>query len=482
MAQAVRSLACRMTVTAIMPVRVINLVVPLVSSATPEATAMRITDTAGCSPGRSGAVSRSIGESSLRPGNVDSTNDRSTPRIPPTRGSSPSTMAIRTTTTRTTITGRARSADESTACHAEFSFTDLVAAYFDCRRTKRNTYNALAFESDLEHNLRELYNELASGTYLPGRSICFVVTRPRPREVWAADFRDRVVHHLLYNHIAPAFYAAFIADSCACIPGRGTLYAARRLEAKVRSITQNWQRPAYYLKADVANFFVAIDKRVLWDLLEPRIIGTWWRELTQLILFHDPRADAVFQSTPAQFARIPPVKRLLLQPSHLGLPIGNLSSQFFANVYLDVLDQFVKHRLRARYYVRYVDDFVLLHESARWLNAALTEISALLAERLHLRLNATKTILQPVDRGVDIAGHVIKPWRRTMRRRTVNEALRRVRTLDLGEIFESANSYFGLLRQASHSHADRAQLANALRERGHVVNGAFTKTYRRRAQ
>lgn len=122
------------------------------------------------------------------------------------------------------------------------SFEDLVAAYFDCRRTKRNKPSALAFEQQLEHNLTKLHDELVAGAYQPGPSICFVVTRPKPREVWAAAFRDRVVHHLLYRKIAPRFERAFIADSCACIPGRGTLYAARRLEAKVRSATQS-QRP-----------------------------------------------------------------------------------------------------------------------------------------------------------------------------------------------------------------------------------------------
>ncbi|HBO82067.1 MAG TPA: reverse transcriptase, partial [Cupriavidus sp.] len=136
----------------------------------------------------------------------------------------------------------------------------MVAAYFDCRRRKRNTHSALVFEQRLERNLRDLHDELMDGSYKPGRSICFVVTRPKPREVWAADFRDRVVHHLLYNQIAPRFHASFIADSCACIPGRGTLYAAERLEAKVRSITQNWVHPAWYLKCDLANFFVSIDK------------------------------------------------------------------------------------------------------------------------------------------------------------------------------------------------------------------------------
>lgn len=103
------------------------------------------------------------------------------------------------------------------------------------------------------------------------------MTKPKPREVWAADFRDRVVHHLVYNRIAPRFHASFIANSCACIPGRGTLYAASRLEHDVRSVTANWARPAHYLKCDLANFFVAIDKATLRDQLARKVPAGWWR-------------------------------------------------------------------------------------------------------------------------------------------------------------------------------------------------------------
>ncbi|WP_457825106.1 RNA-directed DNA polymerase, partial [Staphylococcus aureus] len=122
---------------------------------------------------------------------------------------------------------------------------------------------------------------------------------------------------------------------------------------------------------------------------------------------------------------VPPHKRLTNQPAHLGLPIGNLSSQFFANVYLDELDQFVKHRLGCRHYIRYVDDFLLLHESAAWLNDAKSQIEAFLVDKLAARLNPKKTILQPIERGIDFVGQVIKPWRRTLRRRTFNDAIRR---------------------------------------------------------
>lgn len=354
-----------------------------------------------------------------------------------------------------------------------------MQAYLDCRRAKRNSASAQAFELDQERNLAQLRDELVAGTYRPGRSICFVITRPKPREVWAAEFRDRIVHHLLYNRVAPQIHARFIADSCACIPGRGTLYAARRLEAKIRSVTRNWSRPAHYLKCDLANFFVAIDKHVLRDLLARHITAPWWLQLAETILYHDPRRNYLYKGDPALLDRVPAHKRLTSQPAHLGLPIGNLSSQFFANIYLDALDQHVKHHIGARHYIRYVDDFVLLHESPQWLNAAREQIEAFLPARLHARLNPRKTILQPVDRGVDFVGHVIKPWHTRTRRRTFAEAVRRTAEAPSADLFATANSYFGLLRQATHSHHDRARLANAARRRGHCVNRDLTKTYRR---
>ncbi|MDE1008187.1 MAG: reverse transcriptase domain-containing protein [Paraburkholderia fungorum] len=388
-------------------------------------------------------------------------------------------MATPTTGTRTTKPARSPSADYY---DAPLSYEELAVAYFDCRRTKRNTRNALAFEWHLERNLYQLYVDLIEGTYKPGPSICFVVTRPKAREVWAADFRDRIVHHVLYNRIGPRFENSFIADSCACITGRGTLYAAKRLESKIRSITENWSRPAYYLKLDLANFFVSIDKRILRDQLGRKISEPWWLRLTETVLFHDPRTDFEFRGDPALLDRVPPHKRLTNQPDYLGLPIGNLSSQFFANVYLDVLDQRAKHVLGARHYIRYVDDFLFLHESADWLNAVLADVDAFLPERLGARLNPAKTILQPVDRGVDFVGHVIKPWVRSTRRRTVNEAIRRVARVNEEDFLPVANSYFGLLGQAPSSHHDRARIAKVVRYRGHVVNRAFTQTYRTRVK
>ena len=457
-------------VTTIMTERLINLVSPLAHKATD----MRTTDTTGSSRDRSGAFSPLIGASLL---GCDVDSDNKTLRTLTMPGIRISTMATRTTTTPTTSSEREPSADQC----ADFSFTELAQAYFDCRQHKRNTASALDFEQALERNLFDLYEELKDGSYRPGRSICFVITRPKPREVRAADFRDRIVHHLFYNRISPRFYAAFIPDSCACIPGRGTLYAAQRLESKVRSITQNWSKPAFYLKMDLANFFVAIDKGILRDLIAHRVTEPFWLQLAETILFHDPRLDFEYRGDVAKLNLVPAHKRLTNHPANLGLPIGNLSSQFFANIYLDRLDQFAKHQLRAKHYTRYVDDFVILHESAQWLNEALGSINQFMPEALNARLNPSKTILQPIDRGIDFVGQVIKPWRRITRRRTFNAAMDRVRTIDSADLFETANSYYGLLRQSSSSHHDRALLSNALRKRGHSIKSDLTKTYQRAA-
>jgi RNA-directed DNA polymerase len=452
-----------MTVKALMPVRNVNLVAPLAH----EATDKHVTDTAASVRARSGAAFDLIGES-LRDDGLESA--AKTSRTP---GSRTSTTATRTTTTRTTTTRREPSADSNL-------FPLLLEAYLDCRRTKRNSASALAFENHLESNLYELHDDLVSGAYRPGRSTCFVTVRPKPREIWAAGFRDRVVHHFIHNRISPSFYRSFTADSCACIPGRGTLYAAKRLEAQARSVTQSWSRHAFYLKLDLSNFFVAIDKSILRDQLLPRIDDAWWQSLTETVLFHDPRENVDVRSPASRMRLVPAHKSLFNAPADTGLPIGNLSSQFFANVYLDALDQFVKHQLRAPRYVRYVDDFVLLHESTDRLADWHQRIAAFLPERLHAQLNPRKTILQPVGRGIDFVGHLIRPWRREPRANALPNAIKRIGACDADE-FDQINSYFGLLRQSPASRHLRARLANAARDRGFCVDGDFTRVFRKGA-
>ena len=339
---------------------------------------------------------------------------------------------------------------EPPRCNVEIE--ELFQAYYDCRTRKRNTHNALAFELRLERNLMDLYQELRDGRYAPGRSLCFVVTHPKPREIWAASFRDRIVHHLLYNRIAPAFYRGFSVDSCACIPGRGTLYAVERLTRHLRSATQDWSRVRPVLQMDLANFFVSIDKAVLDGLLAARIADSYTLYLTRLLLHHDPTTAVHVRSTPALMRTIPPHKSLFTaRGAGRGLPIGNLTSQFFANVYLDPLDQFVKRELRQRYYVRYVDDLVIVAnpgQSRADLHAISERLSAFARDTLRAQFHPRKTHLQASDQGINFVGYIVRPWARYLRRRTLATARRKL-SGPLDNPVQTINSYLGLLRHTS---------------------------------
>ncbi len=332
-------------------------------------------------------------------------------------------------------------------------------AYFDCRRAKRNSINQLRFEVDLEKNLVELHRQLCAGTYAIGRSVAFVVTHPKIREVWAADFRDRVVHHLIYNAICDRYHRRFIRDNYACIPGRGTHDGLRRVSSFVRSITRNWTRPAYFLKADVANFFNSIDRDILIALAEQQVQEEWIRKLIRQVVLHDPRANFSMRSPAWLFDKVPRHKSLLHAPSCKGLPIGNLTSQFFANLYMNEIDQYVKHTLKAKYYGRYVDDMVLLHEDPHVLNGWYEKIDEFLQANLAVHLHPNKKQLNFIDKGLDFTGFIIKPGRTYLRQTSLSKCRQKIRSWErkgspvdtdsLGDLSNSLNSYLGMLRQVN---------------------------------
>ena len=248
-----------------------------------------------------------------------------------------------------------------------FSADEIHEAYVDCRRRKRGTANALRFEMSQAEHLLDLEEELNSGSYRPSRSVCFVNLRPKPREIFAADFRDRVVHHLFVREIERHWERVFIHDSYACRPGKGTHAGVDRLEGSVRSITRGGRRRAWFLQFDVHNFFMSIDRRILFDVIDRGLRGQYgvpkgklplfcpdlpryraMHDLARSLIFHDPTSDFTRKSPEATWSNIAAHKSLFNCPEHKGLPIGNLTSQFFGNVYLNALDQFVKHELKAR--------------------------------------------------------------------------------------------------------------------------------------
>ena len=376
-----------------------------------------------------------------------------------------------------TNNNRARAVRRPEPPRCNVDVEELFQAYYDCRKRKRNTHNALAFEVRLERNLMDLYQELHDGSYHPGRSLCFVVTHPKPREIWAASFRDRIVHHLIYNRIAPAFYRRFSVESCACIPGRGTLYAVERLTQHLRSATQDWSQARPVLQMDLANFFVSIDKAVLDGLLALRIADPYTLHLTRLLLHHDPTTNVHVRSTAALMRTIPPHKSLFTVAGQgRGLPIGNLTSQFFANVYLDPLDQCVKRELRQRYYVRYVDDLVIVAnpgQSRADVRGVGEILSAYARDALHVQFHPRKTHLQNSNQGINFVGYVVRPWARYLRRRTLATAAHKLRQ-PLSNPAQTVNSYFGLLRHTN-GWRQRQTLAHRARGAGLHVNRALTQ-------
>jgi RNA-directed DNA polymerase len=306
--------------------------------------------------------------------------------------------------------------------HGQPSFRSLHAAWRRARRGKKPSPNQLTFDSQWIDGLLQLERELTAGTWQPRPTTCFIATAPKAREIHAPDFADRIVHHWIVPQLEAIYEPTFIFDSFSNRVGKGTHVAVERLQAFMREVGSG-QCGGWYLQLDVKNFFNRIHRPTLYALLKARMerhgLSTECRHAVHALLRRSPLEQGVtFACTPAERARVPAHKRLDRAPPGCGIPIGNLSSQFFANVYLDRLDQFVKRTLRAPRYLRYVDDFVLVHESREQLEAWQAAIAAFLLEGLRLELKADVK-LKPLTAGADFLGYVIYPTHRVVRRRVV---------------------------------------------------------------
>ena len=332
------------------------------------------------------------------------------------------------------------------------SFESVFNAYMDCKKRKSCTINALRFQYDLIAELVGLSLALQKGTYQPSRSVCFLTNTPKLREVFAADFRDRVIHHLIVRELEKIYEPCFIHDSYACRKGRGIHEAVARLQSFMGKETRNHNRRAWYMQLDIRSFFMSIDKEILFELLMKKLKSAasvpgslsqayqgkqttdciemngefealveadalLW--LCSIILFHDCTEDYHFKGDPSQLKYVPEHKSLFRTDKSKGIPIGNLTSQFFANVYLNELDQFVKHKLRCRWYIRYVDDFVLIHPDRETLEKWRDDIIDFLSENLKLSLKNIGKIAR-VTEGVNFLGYITRPRYRLTRNRVVN--------------------------------------------------------------
>ena len=335
------------------------------------------------------------------------------------------------------------------------SFRNLFLAYKKARKGKTRKSYVLEFESNLIENLLNLKFELENKTYSPKPLENFVLRDPKTRKISKSNFRDRIVHHAICNIIEPIFGKTFIYDSCANRIRKGNLFALKRFDKFKRKVTKNGktkgifnknQVKGYCLKADIKHYFEEVDHNALLGILERRIKDKKVVWLIGKVIANSPSGNRGGGRTKIK-----------------GMPLGNLTSQFFANVYLNELDKFVKHRLRAKYYIRYVDDFVILHSSKAQLQKWKKEIDNFLRETLKIELHPDKSRIIPLSKGIDFVGFRNFYYFKLLRKRNKKKILFKIKKYKEGEMpkekilecFQGWNAY--------------AKWANTLKLRRNVV-------------
>ena len=307
-----------------------------------------------------------------------------------------------------------------------YNLSNLFLAYKKARKHKTKKPYVIEFEKNLVRNLLELQKELKKQTYKPIPLKTFILRDPKTRKISKSAFRDRIIHHALVRIIEPILEKGFIYDSCANRIGKGTLFALKRFELFKRKITCNLKKQAFCLKADIKHYFQEVNHNILIKIIKRKIKDKRVIWLIKQILDNgvNGRRDN----------------------SGKGMPLGNLTSQFFANVYLNELDYFVKHKLKAKYYIRYVDDFVILHCSKRQLKIWKRKINKFLKEKLKIEIHPDKSRIIPLSRGIDFVGFRNFYYFRLLRKRNLNNILTKINKYKDGElskkkILESFNGW-----------------------------------------
>ena len=357
---------------------------------------------------------------------------------------------------------------------------DLYVAFEDAARHKHKMSYVVKFERELAENLNALCDDLLTHRYKALPSKCFVVKYPKLREVFAAMFRDRVVHHLYFRYTHQLFERTFIADSYSCIKGRGTLYGVNRLRQHIRQASLNWQERAYAMSLDIRGYFMHISREKLLRIATGSLrkmathkVGltdevpipsgviltpsTTWAEirdidfllwLTEQIVMLDPMENCIIVGDESDWDGIDHAKCMRFVEKGLALPIGNLTSQLYSNVYMNVFDQYVKRDILCRHYGRYVDDSTMIDPDREWLLAQVPKVREFLADELGLELHMGKLHIQEIHRGVEFLGTFVKPYRDYVSNKTLERIKGRVQQIDLRN-GEAANrticSYLGIL-------------------------------------
>ena len=305
------------------------------------------------------------------------------------------------------------------------SVENLLEAWKEFLRGKRNKQDVHEFQADFMHNILLLHHDLVSQTYRHGGDQHFKIADPKPRDIHKASVRDRLLHHALYRKLYPFFDRTFIHDSYSCRVGKGTHKAMNQFRHFAYRVSKNHTRTCWVLKCDIRKFFASIDHQVLFAILERYIPDQNVMWLLRKVVNSFPRG----------------------RTSCNGLPLGNLTSQLLVNVYMNEFDQYVKHKLKAKHYIRYADDFVLLLYDKTELEKRLLYIVVFLRERLKLELHPDKVSIQTFASGVDFLGWVHFPDHRVLRTTSKRRMLRRTQGLQKEDA--SVQSYLGLLKHGN---------------------------------
>ena len=345
---------------------------------------------------------------------------------------------------------------------------DIYAAYHMAKRHKSRKHYVRVFERRLNRNLQNICDALFDRRYTPEPSSCFVVERPKKREVFAAQFADRVVHHLYYNYTHALFERTFIQDSYSCIKGRGTHYGIERLKHHILSESNNYKKKCWVMSLDIRGYFMHINRKILLDIAISKIRtmsthkltadgdATWadildidficW--LTEQIVMLDPKSSCKIAGKPSDWGGLDRNKSLFYTPEGCGLPIGNLTSQLLSNVYLNEFDQFCKRELGCKHYGRYVDDAYVVSCDKDWLLSLIPRMDEYLSERLHLELHRGKTQIREAKFGAEFLGGFVKPYRTYMSHAAIGRlkySVRRLPKNDRWQLFRSINSMLGVM-------------------------------------
>lgn len=283
------------------------------------------------------------------------------------------------------------------------SIENLFQAWKEFKNGKRNKRDVQFFERHLEDNLFDLCFTLKSKSYKHGGYFEFFVNDPKRRHIHKAEVNDRIVHHLLYKYLYSLFDKTFIYDSYSCRLDKGTHRAVKRLEKYARIVSKNYTQDCWILKLDIKKFFASVDHEILTKIIAKKV-----KDENILWLINE-----ILTSFRTDINK------------DIGIPLGNLTSQIFANIYLNELDQFIKHNLKIKYYVRYADDFIILNTEKLQLKPNLIALGNFLQDSLKLQLHPKKIILRKLTQGIDFCGYVVLPHFVLPRTRTKEESTRK---------------------------------------------------------